>query len=145
LVTPPNEIDKNGPLAGELWIEAEGVKYLFHYTEIELAREIAEDGVFEVGPGARYGPGLYATDIHPNESDPEEIRAICFEGDAADNALNAVLVLLGDDHVQEFEAVPEAPRIYRLPAEVMEAVPIDAILVGIGQRGPAGWSIEAWE
>lgn len=58
---------------------------LFHYTDKVNVEEIAEDGYFRVGTGAQFGFGLYATDLAPEEASPEEIRAVCFEGDAPGN------------------------------------------------------------
>jgi hypothetical protein len=130
---------------GEGWNE-EGGAYLFHYTEAWLAAQIAEDEIFEVGGGANFGPGLYATDLHPDEASPEEIRAICFAGDAAGNALDGVLVVLGDDPLIPFEAVEGEKGVYRLPAEeVGDVIPIEGILVGVGRRLPGGgWEILSW-
>ena len=134
----------NSPMADELWTEERGVVYRFHYTEAHLARQIAEDEIFLVGPGARYGPGLYATDLHPDEADPEEIREVCFAGDAAENAFTGVLVLLDGDPLP-FEAVRGAPRIFRLPAaKVGESIAVDDMLVGVGERQGSGWRILAW-
>lgn len=129
----------------EIW-EDEGGRYLFHYTESRLAWQIAEDEVFEVGGGANFGPGLYATDLRPEEASPEEIRAVCFAGDAAENALNGVLVLLADDPLTPFEEVEGEKRIFRLPTEeVGEVIAIESILVGVGRRLADGyWEILAW-
>lgn len=130
----------------EKW-EDEGAVYRFHYTEVRLAQQIAEDEVFQVGGGANFGPGLYATDLPPEEASPEEIRAICFAGDAAENALNGVLVLLGDDPQTPFESIEGEKRVFRVPAdEVGEVIPIESILVGVGWRreGGGGWEILAW-
>jgi hypothetical protein len=129
----------------EIW-EDEGGRYLFHYTEARLAQQIAEDEVFEVGGGANFGPGLYATDLRPEEASPEEIRAVCFAGDAAENALNGLLVLLEDDPLTPFEEVEGEKRIFRLPVEeVGEIIPIESILVGVGRRLADGsWEILAW-
>jgi hypothetical protein len=129
--------------AEEAWKD-EGGRYLFHYTEAEYAAQIAADEIFEVGLGAHFGPGLYATDLPPVEATPEEIRAICFAGDAADNAFSGVLVLLGDDPLTPFEPVDE--RIFRIPAdEVGEVIAIESILVGVGRRLSDGsWEIAVW-
>lgn len=129
----------------ERWKD-EGGKYVFHYTEGFLAAQIALDEVFEVGPGANSGPGLYATDLAPNEATPDEIRDICFGGDAAGNAFSGVLVLLSDDPLLRFEEVEGEKRIFLLPAEeVGELIPIESILVGVGRRNSGGgWEILAW-
>lgn len=129
--------------AEEAWKD-EGGRYLFHYTEAEYAAQIAADEIFEVGLGAHFGPGLYATDLPPAEATPDEIRVICFAGDAADNAFNGVLVLLADDPLIPFEAVDK--RIFRIPAdEIGDVIPVEAILVGVGRRLPGGgWEIMAW-
>lgn len=123
----------------------DGGKYLFHYTAATYAREIAEDGNYLVGGGAQFGYGLYTTDLRPEEADPEEIRAICFGGDAPDVAFDGVLVLLGDDHLLRFEEVE--PSVFLLPAEEGEGqiIPLHPILVGIGQRKLGNsWEFETW-
>lgn len=79
--------------------------YLFHYTEAAYVEEIAADGYFLVGSGANFGLGLYATDLAPHEATPDEIRAVCFEGDAPFGSFDGVLVLLGDDPRHRFVEV----------------------------------------
>jgi hypothetical protein len=132
-----------GGLSGETFRE-EGGHYLYHYTESHLALAIAETGVFEVGGGAQYGVGLYATDLRPEEASEEEIQAICFEGEAARNAHGGVLVLLGDDDQLAFEEVEKRIFLFRRH-EVGEFIEIDTILVGVGTRPPGrGWTILSW-
>jgi hypothetical protein len=128
----------------EFW-ESEGGDYLFHYTEAAYARQVAADEHFLVGPGALFGPGLYATDISPEDASPDEIRAICFGGDAPTIAFDGVLVLLGDDPLQPFVEVE--PRIFVLPAEdgIGEIIPMHSLLVGFGQRKLGNsWEIQTW-
>lgn len=122
----------------------EGDKYVFHYTEDHLAQQIAEDEHFLVGPGAQFGPGIYATDLAPEDATPDEIRDICFGGDAADVAFNGVLVLLADDPFSPFVEVDR--RVFLLSVEAVgEVVPIHALLVAVGTREPHGvWKIEPW-
>lgn len=124
----------------------EGGLYVFHYTEAFLAAQIATDEVFTVGPGANFGPGLYATNLVPGEASPEEIRAVCFAGDAADVAFSGVIVLLADDPQWPFEEIEGEKGVFRLPAEeVGEVIPIEAIMVGFGRRlSGGGWKILAW-
>ncbi len=130
-------------MSGEFFRE-EGVGYLYHYTESHLALAIAESAIFEVGGGAQYGVGLYATDLAPEEASDEEIQAICFEGEAARNAFSGVLVLLAGDPAFAFEEVEK--RIYLIERdEVGERIETDTILVGVGTRPPDGrWTIRAW-
>jgi hypothetical protein len=132
-------------MQGDAWRD-EGGDYLFHYTEARNVEEIADTEIFEVGGGANFGPGLYATDLAPEDASPDEIRAICFGGDAAANALNGVLVLLADDPSTPFEEIEDEIRIYRVPAdEVGDLIPIESILVGVGSRLPGGpWEIYTW-
>jgi hypothetical protein len=127
----------------EAWKD-EGGNYVFHYTEREYALKIAAEEIYEVGHGALFGFGLYATDLRPEDASPEEIRWICFGGDAAENGLNGVLVLLADDPHTPFEEVEKG--IYRLPAEKLgDLIPVESILVGVGSRSPGGaWEISAW-
>lgn len=128
----------------ERWQRVEGVHVVFHYTEASAARRIAADENFLVGGGAQFGPGLYATNLDPEEASEEEIKAICFEGDGAAIAYSGVLVLLGDDPLTPFEEVDK--RIFLLPdSENRGYVPLHPILVGVGERLDDGrWEIEGW-
>jgi hypothetical protein len=131
-------------MAAELWNDEGGV-YLYHYTEASYAREIAADEHFLVGDGAVFGPGLYATDLAPEDALPGRIRDVCFGGDAAHIAFDGALVLLGDDPLTPFEEVDE--RVFLLHANegVGELIAMHSILVGVGQRKIGGrWEIESW-
>lgn len=117
---------------------------LFHYTDRINAEDIAEDGCFEVGTGAQFGFGLYATDLRPEEASPEEIRAICFEGDARDNVFDGLVVLIGDDPFQGFIEVDR--RVFLLPAEegVGELIQLEEILIATGIRIRGRWEVVSW-
>jgi hypothetical protein len=129
-------------VAAELWKD-EGGKYLYHYTEAGYAREIAADEYFLVGDGAVFGPGLYATDLAPQDALPDRVREVCFGGDAAHIAFDGVLVLLGDDPSIPFEEVDE--QVFLLREEIGGLVPMHSILAGVGQRKfGANWEIECW-
>jgi len=131
-------------MTDELWRD-EGGEYLFHYTEARLARQIAEDEHFLVGTGALHGPGLYATDLMPLEATPEEIRAICFGGDAASLAFDGVLVLLADDPLTPFERVEPRVHLLNAPEGIGEVIPLHSLLIGVGWREASGiWTIECW-
>ena len=118
---------------------------LFHYTDRINAEDIAADGCFEVGTGAQFGFGLYATDLPPEEASPEEIRAICFEGDARDNVFDGCIVLLSDDPSHRFVEVD--PRVFLLPAKegVGELVQLQRILIVTGIRTRSNrWELIPW-
>lgn len=118
---------------------------LFHYTEAAYADDIAADGYFEVGPGSNFGFGLYATDLPPHEAMPDEIRAVCFEGDAATNIFDGVLVLKRNDPQSRFIEVDR--RVFLLPARdgFGEMISLHRILVGVGKRGLNGhWELSSW-
>jgi hypothetical protein len=118
---------------------------LFHYTDKVNVEEIAEDGYFRVGTGAQFGFGLYATDLPPEEASLEEIRAVCFEGDAADNIFDGLIVLLQDDPSYPFVEVDR--RVFLLPAEegAGELIPLQQILIATGTRLRSGrWKPVPW-
>jgi hypothetical protein len=117
---------------------------LFHYTDRVSVEAIAEDGYFEVGTGAQFGFGLYATDLRPEEASPEEIRAVCFEGDAPDNIFDGLVVLIGDDPFQGFIEVDR--RVFLLPAEegVGELIQLEGILIATGIRIRGRWELASW-
>lgn len=118
---------------------------LFHYTDRVNVEDIAEDGCFQVGTGAQFGFGLYATDLPPGEASPEEIRAVCFEGDASNSAFDGLIVLLGDDPSHRFIEVDR--RVFLLPAQegAGELVQLQRILLATGIRLPSGrWDIILW-
>jgi hypothetical protein len=117
---------------------------LFHYTDRLNAEDIAEDGYFEVGTGAQFGFGLYATDLPPEDASPEEIRAVCFEGDASKSAFNGLIVLIGDDPFQRFVEVDR--RVFLLPAEegVGELIQLQEILIATGIRIRGRWELFPW-
>ncbi len=113
--------------------------YLFHYTEAEHAQEIVADGYFRVGPGANFGFGLYATDLTPAEATPEEIRAVCFEGDAPNGKFDGVVMLEGRHPHHRFEEVDR--RVFLLPAQegFGELIPLHTILVAAWLRVGDRW------
>lgn len=116
--------------------------YLFHYTEAEDAEAIAADGYFQVGTGANFGFGLYATDLSPQEACADEIRAVCFEGDAASNAFDGVVVLVGNNPLFPFSEVDR--RVFLLPARegAGELISLEPILAGVGLRSGGVWNLE---
>lgn len=118
---------------------------LFHYTDRINVEAIAEDGCFRVGTGAQFGFGLYATDLAPEEASPEEIKAVCFEGDASDNVFDGFIALLGGDPLHRFIEVDR--RVFLLPAEegMGELIHLQWILLATGLRLPSGrWDIVPW-
>jgi len=117
--------------------------YLFHYTDVASAEAIAAEGYFEVGPGSNFGFGLYATDLDPDEGSPEEIRAVCFEGDAPTAVLDGVLVLLGNHPSHPFVEVDR--RVFQLPARLGQVIPLQRILVATGRRLEDHWTSIPWE
>ena len=117
--------------------------YLFHYTDTVSAESIAVEGYFEVGSGANFGFGLYATDLDPDEGTPEEIRAVCFEGDAPAAALDAVLVFVGNHPSHPFVEVDR--RVFLLSARVGQLIPLQRILVAVGRRREGRWVSIPWE
>lgn len=122
-----------------------GGDFLFHYTEAAQADEIAAEGYFQVGSGSNFGLGLYATDLPPHEATPDEIRAVCFEEDAADSTFDGVLVLLGDHPRQPFFEVDH--RVFLLPAEegIGELISLHLVLLATGRRYPRlGWKLTTW-
>jgi hypothetical protein len=123
----------------------EAPTHLFHYTEAEHAEAIAADGYFQVGPGANFGFGLYATDLSLDEATPEEVRAVCFEGDASDQSFNGVVVLEARNLQHHFTEVDR--RIFLLPAPegVGQLIPLERILAGVGKREGLRWRIRSWE
>jgi hypothetical protein len=131
-------------MEAEKWKREEGVRYVFHYTEAAAARQIAADANFFVGGGALFGPGLYATDLAPDEASEDEIRTVCFEGDGASIAYSGVLVLLADDPLTPFEEVDR--RVFLLADwESRGFIPLHPILVGVGERLESEkWEIETW-
>lgn len=118
--------------------------YLFHYTDRVNVEDIAADGYFEVGTGAQFGFGLYATDLPPEEAGPEEIRAVCFEGDARDNAFDGFIALLGDIPSHRFIEVDR--RVFLLPAEegMGELIQLQGILIATGIRIRDHWDVSPW-
>lgn len=113
--------------------------HLFHYTEAEHAEEIAADGYFQVGMGANFGFGLYATDLAPEEATPEEIRAVCFEGDAPDKNFRGVVALKGRHPQHRFEEVDR--RVFLLPARFGELIPLERIFVAAWLRAGDRWEL----
>lgn len=130
-------------MAIELW-QDDGGAYLYHYTEAGYARQIAADEHFLIGDGAVFGPGLYATDLPPDDAHPDRIRDVCFGGDAPHIAFDGVLVLFADDPFTTFEEVDEQVFVHRA-AEMGDLIPLHSILVAVGQRKiGANWEIETW-
>lgn len=123
----------------------EAPTHLFHYTEAEHAEAIAADGYFQVGTGANFGSGLYATDLAPEEATQEEIQAVCFEGDAADRDFGGVVVLKGRHPLHHFVEVDR--RVFLLPAEegVGQLIPVEQILLAVGQWKESQWQVELCE
>jgi hypothetical protein len=123
----------------------EGRPYLFHYTEAEDAVAIAADGYFQVGSGANFGLGLYATDLSPEEADPEEIQAVCFEGDALGKAFDGFLVLRRDYPPAQFIEVDR--RVFLLPARegLGETISLQGLMVSTGSRVGNRWREEPWD
>lgn len=123
----------------------EAPTYLFHYTEAEHAEEIAAAGYFHVGTGAHFGFGLYATDLSPEEATPEEIRAVCFEGDAPKKVCDGLVVLAGTNPHYPFAEVDR--RVFLFPAEegVGQLIPVEPILLAVGWWEEGRWRVEPWD
>lgn len=120
-------------------------RVLFHYTsahDAEALRRDALDGeaFFVVGVGAHYGHGLYATDLDPFETSPEEVNTECFHGTRSTDGLNGVLVLDADRGA--FERV--LGHIWLLEEQPLAAIDLVDLLVGTGVHDDVdGWTLRA--
>jgi hypothetical protein len=116
-----------------------GRSYLFHYTTPARARQIVNDGVFQVGKGALYGSGLYATPLAPDAVPPEDLLRRLFFGLWPPESVNGVVVLVGNDDEQPFEA--KTRDIWLLPGG--PAIEIENLAVGVGIRTSKGWVFDS--
>ena len=118
----------------------------FHYCSEQRARTIAMDDVpvFWVGDGgSRFGWGLYATDIEPEDFDTiDEVNAECFAGTRTPPELSFVLVFRAGP---PFERMDTAEWLIDAGAP-NEPVEIDALIVEICHWDGATWNqIASWD
>jgi len=52
-------------------------KKLYHFTTLDSYNKIERDGFIRASSSGKYGPGVYLTDLDPNEHSVEEISKNC--------------------------------------------------------------------
>lgn len=123
-----------------VWRRVADLRLVFHHTDPESARHIAEHGFFKVGRASFYGPtGIYAAIEHPETLTLTQIRAYFFNTHP-EESLGGVVVLAADDPDEPF--INQADSVW-----VLEGPPgwrpIGDLVVGWGRRTSSGdweWS-----
>jgi len=88
-------------------------KKLYHFTTLDSYNKIESDGFIRASSSGKYGPGVYLTDLDPNEHNIEEISKILYTVGAKKNLQAGKL----DHHfcleISELHVKEERQNVYR--------------------------------